>query len=32
MQSTITRLVLRDAFTGLLRRGYGDTTSILTRT
>ncbi|MEV2275582.1 FAD-dependent monooxygenase [Nocardiopsis sp. NPDC049922] len=31
-QSTVTRLVLRDAFTGLLRRGYGDTTSILTRT
>ncbi|MFI6575288.1 FAD-dependent monooxygenase [Nocardiopsis sp. NPDC050513] len=30
-QSTVTRLMLRDAFTGLLRRGYGDTTSILTR-
>lgn len=31
-QSAVTRLILRDAFTGLLRRGYGDTSSILTRT
>ncbi|MCY9786073.1 FAD-dependent monooxygenase [Nocardiopsis sp. EMB25] len=29
-QSAVTRLILRDAFTGLLRRGYGDTTSVLT--
>ncbi|WP_165945557.1 hypothetical protein [Micromonospora sp. KC606] len=31
-QSAVTRLILRDAFTGLLRRSYGDTSSILTRT
>ncbi|GAA2986258.1 FAD-dependent monooxygenase [Streptosporangium longisporum] len=31
-QSAVTRLVLRNAFSGLLRRGYGDATSILTRT
>lgn len=31
-QHLISRLVLRDLFTGLLRRGYGDTTSILDRT
>ncbi|MFE9390117.1 FAD-dependent monooxygenase [Streptomyces sp. NPDC006784] len=30
-QHLISRLVLRDLFSGLLRRGYGDTTSILDR-